>query len=98
MGHPGTHVAQPDPGERPTPLRAAQVFAQKGEETDQVSLIGFQSVLSRVVQCTQVGNPPGQRVARAVRDRQGHDSQRRIARSKTPPKKARRSVPWPGLN
>ena len=27
-----------------------------------------------------------------------HVAERRIARSKTPPKKASRSVPWPGLN
>jgi hypothetical protein len=30
--------------------------------------------------------------------RASHDSQRRIVRSKTPAKKARRSVPWVGLN
>lgn len=73
------------------------MFGNEGQVAKNIRAIGSQGVIGGGVQRLFGGQPCRKRVTSGWRD-MSYASQRRIVRSKTPAKNARRSVPWVGLN
>jgi hypothetical protein len=101
IGHPGAQIGLTERGQRGKPGLAAVMMGQKVKKLAQIAGISGQRVVGGTFQRAQMIEPARQGLALGRRNRQparGHDNQRRMVRSNIPAKKARRSVPWVGLN
>ena len=97
MCHPGPHVGNRYFPKWRKPGRITEMFGNETQITKNIRAIGGQGVTGGGIQRLFRGQPCRKRVTCGRRD-MSYASQRRIVRSKTPAKKARRSVPWVGLN
>lgn len=97
MGHPGAHVGNCHFFKGRKTRRIPEMSGNEGQVSKQISAIRGHGILGGGVQRLLGGQPCRQRVAGGRRDMR-YASQRRIARSKTPAKNDKRSVPCVGLN
>ena len=98
LGHPSAEIGLRSGGDACQPFRPAAVQHKEGQVTRNIAAIGLDRVGSGALQCGKLRQPLGQRRAESRCENGGQASQRRIRRSKTPAKKARRSVPCKDLN
>ena len=93
MGHPAPHRARVDPPKCRRAKTLAFVALKERKKPQHIGTIGLHGLCRPPGNRAQLGQPAFQRIPETGLD---HSSQRRIARSKTPPMKSRRSVPWLG--
>jgi hypothetical protein len=98
--HPGAQIRRIGLKNRLHRLCAAAMIGQERQPAQHIVPVGLHRMRGCAIKRGKPGKPVGQRRPQLRRQgqRSGHESQRRIARSNTPPKKARRSVPCVGLN
>ena len=83
---------------RGQPLGPAPMLGEEGQVARDIAAVGLDRVGGGPLQGGKLRQPLGQRRPKGGREEGGQASQRRVRRSKTPAKKARRSVPCKDLN
>ena len=96
MRHPGAQVGLTQRHQRTQPHRAAMMTGEEVQKAGHVAAVGGDGIGGAALEGGEMGQPLLQRVAFGGREREAHASQRRMARSKLPAKKAKRSVPCEG--
>ena len=97
MRHPCAHIGHADLFERAKAGGVTKVLPKKRQKPKDIGAIRGNRIFGVVFQRFLVGQPAFQRIKRCGGD-MGQASQRCIARSNTPAKNVRRSVPCVGLN
>src|SRR5690606_20311090 len=98
MSHPGPHVGERDRTEGLAADRPFEMGSEEGKIAAHVAAIGDDRAGTRAAYRRKLPQPvvdEGGRLTRAGRQR-AHARKRRSARSTTPPKKVRRSMPCSG--